>query len=188
MLCWPYTCIQTPSAFKQNVCIHLLIPHLDGDLGVLVRQLESVVEHLQVLLQGEGGGGQLLLVRLDVLGQPGGRVDEQQLLAALEAREQPLVVLGVLAHPRVAVVHKHGRHVLIGKIREDHKPLGEEISLEAIAWANVGEVHHNLIRLGVIGLKGKEHMVDEEVAVDLACFEPRVRRDTNQGHKGQLVE
>lgn len=55
-----------------------------------MRQLEGVVEHLQVFLQGQRGRGQLLLVGLDVLGQLRRRVDELEPLAALQPRQQPL--------------------------------------------------------------------------------------------------
>ncbi|KAG9341392.1 hypothetical protein JZ751_019199 [Albula glossodonta] len=123
---------------------------------------EGVVKHLQVLLQGQRGRWKLLLVGLHVLGQPSRRVNEQELLAALQAREQSLVILGVLAHPRVAVVDVDGCHVLVGKTREDHKPLGQEVSLEAVARPSVGQVHHNLVGLGVVGLEGQQHVVDQQ--------------------------
>lgn len=146
--------------------------HLDGDFGVLVGQLQGVVEHLQVLLQRQRGRRQLLLVRLDVLGQLGRGVDELEPLAALQARQQPLVVLGVLPHPRVAVVDVHGRHVLVGEAGEHHEPLGQEVGLEAVAGSHVGQVHHDLVGFGVVGLEGEEDVVDEQVSVYLARFEP----------------
>jgi len=140
-----------------------------------VGQLQGVVEHLQVLLQGQRGRRQLLLVRLDVLGQLRRRVDELEPLAALQARQQPLVVLGVLPHPGVAVVDEDGRHVLVGEAGEHHEPLGQEVGLEAVAGPHVREVHHDLIGLGVVGLEREEDVVDEQVPVDLARLEPEGR-------------
>ena len=57
--------------------------HLDGDLCIFVRQFEGVREHLEVLFEGEGGPGQLLLVTVDVVVQADRLVNEHQLAAAL---------------------------------------------------------------------------------------------------------
>jgi len=43
---------------------------LDVDLGVLVREFERVVEHLQVFVEGQGRAGKLLLIRSDVVVEP----------------------------------------------------------------------------------------------------------------------
>lgn len=180
--------IEGRAIYKKSVCVLLnfQISNLDGHFGVLVGQLESVVKHLQVLLQRERGGGQLLLVRLNVLSQPGGGVDEQQLLAALQSRQQSLVVLGVLPHPRVAVIDKHSGHILVSKVREDHKPLGQEVGLETVAWADMSQVHDNLVGLGVVGLQGEQNVVDEKVTIDLARFEPTDVKDRQHRRKARL--
>lgn len=135
-------------------------------------QFQGVVEHFQVLLQGQRGCWQLLLVRFDMLGQLRRRVDELEPLAALQTRQQPLVVLGVLPHPRVAVVDVHGRHVLVREPGEHHKPLGQEVGLEAIAGSHVCQVHDDFVGFSVVGLEGEEHVVDEQVSVYLARLEP----------------
>lgn len=157
----------------MRLIIQSLQPHLDGDFGVFVGQLQGIMEDFEVFLQSESGCRQLLLVRLNVLSQLGRRVDELEPLAALQARQQPLVVLGVLPHPGVAVVHVNSRNILIGKTRKDYKPLGKEVSLEAIAGPYVGQVYYNLIGLGVVGFEREENMVDEQVTVDLSGFEPK---------------
>lgn len=43
--------------------------HLDGHLGVLVGQFESIMKHLEILLQAQRGSRKLLLLQLDVLSQ-----------------------------------------------------------------------------------------------------------------------
>lgn len=82
------------------------------------------------------------------------------------------MVFGVLPHPGVTVVDVDGCYVIIGEPRKDNKPLGEEIGLEAIAGAGMGQVHHYLVRFGIVGLEGEQHMVDEQVSINLASFEP----------------
>lgn len=129
------------------------------------------MEHFQVLLQGQCGRWKLLLVWLDVLRQLRRRVDELKPFAALQSRQQPLVVLGVLPHPRVAVIDVHGRDVLISEPGKDHEPLGQEVGLEAIARSHVCQVHDDFVGFGIIGLEGEEDVVDEQVSIYLARFE-----------------
>lgn len=95
------------------------------------------MEHFKVFLQGQCGCRQLLLVRFDVLSQFSRRVNELKPFAALQSRQEPLMVLGILPYPGVAVVDKNSCYVLIGKARKDDEPLGQEVSLEAIARSNM---------------------------------------------------
>lgn len=112
------------------------------------------MEHFEVLLQGQRCSGQLLLLRLDVLGKTCRRVDKQQLLASFKTGQQSLVVFGVFSYPGVAVVDVDGCHVLVGKVREDHEPLGQEIRLEAVTGTHVGEIHYDLVVFGIVRLEG----------------------------------
>lgn len=91
------------------------------------------MEHFKVFLQSQCRCRQLLLVGFNVLGQLSRRVNELEPFAALESRQQPLMVFGVLPHPGIAVVDVDSCYVLICKARKDHKPLGQEVGLEAIA-------------------------------------------------------
>lgn len=143
-------------------------------------QFEGVVENLQVLLQGQCGCRQLLLVGLDVLCQLGRGVNELESLAALQPRQQPLVVLGVLPDPGVAVVHVDSRDVLVGEAGEHHEPLGQKVGLEAIAGSHVCQVDHDLIGFGVVRFESEEDMIDEQVSVNLTGFKPAERRQITQ--------
>ncbi len=95
------------------------------------------MEHFKVFLQGQRGCRQLLLVGFDVLSQLSWGVDELEPFAALKSCQKPLMVLGVLPHPGVTVVDIDSCYVLVGKARKDHKPLGQEVGLEAIAGSYV---------------------------------------------------
>ena len=86
-------------------------------------QLEGIMEHFKIFLQGQRCSRQLLLVRFNMLGQLSWRVNKLESLAALQACQKPLVVLGILSHPCIAVVDINSCYVLIGKARKDHKPL-----------------------------------------------------------------
>lgn len=134
------------------------------------------MENLKIFLQSQCGSRQLLLVGFDVFSQFGWRIDELQTFAALQAGQEPLVILGVLSYPRVAVVDVNGCYVLVGETRKDHKPLGQEVGLEAIARSHVGQVDDYLVRLGVVWFEGEEDVVDEQVTVDLSRFKPGQRR------------
>lgn len=93
------------------------------------------------------------------------------------------MVLGVLPHPGVAVVDIDSSYVLVCKARKDHKPLGQEVCLEAIAGSYMCQVYHNLIGLGVVGLQGEEHVVDEQVTIDLACLESKeIKRKSERSY------
>lgn len=81
------------------------------------------------------------------------------------------MVLCVLPHPRVTVVDVDGCYVLVSKPRENNKPFGEEVGLEAVAGTSVGQVYYYLIRFGIVRLEGEQHMVDEQVSINLASFE-----------------
>lgn len=87
------------------------------------------------------------------------------------------MVFCVLAHPSIAVVDIDSGDVFIRKTGKNHKPLGQKICLEAVAWAYMSQVHHNLIWFGVIRFQGEEYMVDEQVSIDLSSFESK-RNDT----------
>lgn len=139
-------------------------------------QLEGIVEHFKVFLQGQRGCRQLLLVRFDVLSQLSRRVNELKPFAALQSRQQPLVVFGVLPHPGVAVVDINSCNILVGKARKDHEPLGQEVGLEAIAGSHMCQVYYYLVGLSVVGFEGEEDVVDEQVSIYLACFEPIEKR------------
>ena len=52
-----------------------------------MRQLERVVEDLEVVLQSQRGGRQFLLFGLDEIVQPAGSVQEHDLLVVLLARK-----------------------------------------------------------------------------------------------------
>lgn len=86
------------------------------------------------------------------------------------------MVLGVLPHPGVAVVDVDGRHVLVGEAGKDDEPLGQEVGLEAIAGSHVGQIHDYFVGLRVVGFEGEEDVIDEQVSIYLACFEPRGTR------------
>lgn len=64
------------------------------------------------------------------------------------------MVFGVFAYPGVAVVDVYGGHVLVGKVRKDHEPLGQKVRLEAVTGAHMGEIHYNLILFGIVRLEG----------------------------------
>lgn len=134
-------------------------------------QLESIVEHFQIFLQSQGGCWQLLLIGFNMLRQLSRGVNELEPFTALESGQQPLVILGVLPYPGVAVVDIDGSHVLICKARKHNKPLGQKVRLKPVAWANMRQINHYFVGLCVVGLKSEEHMVDEQVPIDLACFE-----------------
>ena len=70
-------------------------------------------------------------VQRDEVVEPGRGLDEGDLLVALDGREDALVELGVLAHPRVAVVDERVAEVLGGDRRQDHEPLLKELRAES---------------------------------------------------------
>lgn len=106
-------------------------------------------------------------------------VDELEPFTALESRQQPLMILGVLPYPSVAVVDVDGGYILIRKARKHNKPLGQKVSLETVAWADMCQVDHYLIGLCVVGFESKEDMIDEQVSIYLACFES-IEKDKRQ--------
>lgn len=59
---------------------------------------------------------------------PARSVDEDDLPVSLEASQDSIVKLGVLANPGVAVVHVGGRDVLVRHVGQDNEPLLEELS------------------------------------------------------------
>ena len=61
---------------------------------------------------------------------PARGIDENDLSVALEAREDPVVKLGVLAHPRVAIVDVGGSDVLVSHVGQHNEPLLEELCPE----------------------------------------------------------
>lgn len=86
------------------------------------------------------------------------------------------MVLGVLSYPGVAVVDIHSGHILVSKARKYHKPLGQKVGLEAIAWTYVCQIYHYLIGLCVVGFESEEDVIDEQISIYLACFESREKR------------
>ena len=86
------------------------------------------------------------------------------------------MVLCVLPYPGITVVDKDSCNILIGKAWKHNKPLGEEVCLEAIAGPNMRQIHHNLIRLSIVGFEGEQDMVYEEVSIDLSSLEPKGQR------------
>lgn len=98
-------------------------------------------------------------------------VNELEPFTALESCQQPLVILGVLPYPSVAVVDIDGSHILISKARKHNKPLGQKVCLKPVAWPDMCQVNHYFIGLCVVGLESEEDMVDEKVSIDLARFE-----------------
>lgn len=100
-------------------------------------------------------------------------VNELEALTALQSSQQPFVILGVLPYPSVAVVDVDSGYILICKARKHNEPLGQKVCLEPVAWANMCQVDHYFIGLCVVGLESEENMVDEQVSIDLACFESR---------------
>lgn len=86
------------------------------------------------------------------------------------------MVLCVLPHPGVAVVHVDSCYILIGKAGKDHEPLGQEVGLETIAGSYMGQIYYYLVGFSIVGFESEEDMVDEQVPIDLACFEPKERR------------
>lgn len=133
------------------------------------------MEHFKIFFQSQGGCRQLLLVRFDVFGQLSRRVDELKPFTALQPCQQPLMVLGVLPYPGVAVVDIDSCNILVGKARKDNKPFGQEVSLEAVAGSHMCQINHYLVGLSVVGFEGEKDMVDEQVSIYLACFEPKKR-------------
>lgn len=89
---------------------------------------------------------------LYVLSQFPRTVYEDEPLAAFEASQQPLVILGVLPDPGVTVIDIDCRDVVISKARKNNKPLGEKVCFKAIARPRMGKVHYNFIWLGIIWL------------------------------------
>lgn len=92
------------------------------------------------------------------------------------------MVLCVLPHPGVTVVDIDSCYILVGKARKDHKPLGKEVGLEAIAGSYMCQVHNYLVRLSVVRFEGEEDMIDEQVTIDLACFEPEEKLIEKKGY------
>lgn len=88
------------------------------------------------------------------------------------------MVLGVLPHPGVAVVDVDGCDILVRKARKDHEPLGQKVGLEAIAGSHVCQVYYYLVGFSVVGFEGEEDVVDEQVSIYLACFEPKEKRNS----------
>ena len=78
------------------------------------------------------------------------------------------MILGILAHPRVTVIDVRLYDVLVDDLRHDDEPLGQEVGAEAVVGAGVGEVDDQLEGFVVEGLEGEQHVVDEQVSVDLA--------------------
>lgn len=71
------------------------------------------------------------------------------------------MVFGVFPYPGVTVVDVDGGHVLVSKSRKDDKPFGEEVCLEAVAGAGVGQVHHQLVGFGIVRFESEEDVVYE---------------------------
>lgn len=89
---------------------------------------------------------------LYVLSQLPRTVYENKPFAALEASQQPFMVLGVLPDPGVTVIDINCRDIVVGKARKNNKPLREEVCFKAIARSSMGKVHYNFIWLCIIWL------------------------------------
>lgn len=120
--------------------------HFYCDFRVLMRQLQRVVEHLQILVQAQRRAGQLLLVQFYVVVQLRRGVDEYQFSVALQRRQVAIVELGVLAHPAVAVVDVSGVDLLVRRRRQAVEPLLQELCSESVVRTGVGEIDHELER------------------------------------------
>lgn len=110
---------------------------------------------------------------LYVLSQFPRTVYKNEPFAALEASEQPLMILGVLPDPGVTVIDIDCRDVVISKARKNNKPLGEKVRFKAIARPSMCKVHYNFIWLCIIWLQGQQDMVYQQITIDLTSFESK---------------
>ena len=84
------------------------------------------------------------------------------------------MVFGVFSDPSVAVVDVSGDDVLIDGLGHHDDPFGEELGAESVVRASVREVDDQLERLVGERLQRQKHVVDEQIAVDVASFVPSV--------------
>lgn len=89
---------------------------------------------------------------LYVLSQLSRTIYEDESLTTFEPSEQPLVILGVLPDPGVAVIDIDRRDIVISKARKDNEPLGEKVCFKTIAGSSMRKVHYNFIWLCIIWL------------------------------------
>lgn len=141
------------------------------------------MENFQVFFQSQSSRRKFLLVVVYVLGQFPRRVNENEPFAAFQARQEPLMVLGVLPHPRVAVVDEDGRHVFVSESWENYKPLGQEVCFETVAGPGMGEVHYDLIWLGIVRLQCQQNMIYQQVPIDLASLKPGWGKINHNGNQ-----
>ena len=73
-----------------------------------------------------------MLIERDEIIEPRRRLDERDLLVALDRRKDALVELCVLAHPRVAVVDERVAQVLGRDRGQHHEPLLQELGAEPV--------------------------------------------------------
>lgn len=139
-------------------------------------QFESIVKHFQVLLQSQGSCWEFLLVVFDVLCQLPWRVYENKPFASFQTCQEPFMVFGVFSDPRVTVINKNCCDIFISKAWKNYKPFRKKVCFKAITGASVCEVHHDFIWLCIVWLQGQQHVVDQQIPVDLTSLEP-VRQD-----------
>lgn len=139
-------------------------------------QFESIVKHFQVLLQSQGSCWEFLLVVFDVLCQLPWRVYENKPFAPFQTCQEPFMVFGVFSDPRVTVINKNCCNIFISKAWKNYKPFRKKVCFKAITGASVCEVHHDFIWLCIVWLQGQQHVVDQQIPVDLTSLEP-VRQD-----------
>lgn len=145
--------------------------YFNRDFGVFVSQFESIVKYFQILLQSQGSCWEFLLVVFDVLGQFPWRVYENKPFASFQTCQEPFMVFGVFSDPRVTVINKNCWDIFISKAWKNYKPFRKKVCFKAITGASVSEVHHNLIWLCIVWLQSQQHVVDQQISVDLTSLE-----------------
>jgi hypothetical protein len=144
---------------------------LDGHFRVLVRQFERVVERPEIFFERQRVSGQLLLIGLDEVVQARDVIEKDELPRSLDRREDPIVILGVLSHPRVAVVDVTRLQIVVETVGHADEPFRQIVRLEPIVGTRVSEVDDQLERLRLERLQRQQNVIDEQVAVHLVHFE-----------------
>jgi hypothetical protein len=115
--------------------------------------------------------GELLLVDVDEFVQSRDVIEKDPFPRSLDGRENPVVILGVLSHPRIAIVDVIRLTIVIETIRHADEPLGKIIGLESIVGTRVSEIDDQFERLGLKEFESEENVRDQQITIHFVHFE-----------------
>ena len=111
---------------------------------------------------------QFELISVNKLAQLARIVQKHNLPTPLNSRQDPIVILSILPHPRIHINYIHSLNALADPLGQTAQPLRQQLGPEAVVTAHVCQVDDHLeLAAGLVLLECKKDVVDKKVAVDL---------------------